>query len=146
MAQRAQRVQQNQAKAVSFDEMWTYVGARKEPKRNSVWIWTAVIEWEDGSREMRFEVGKRDEETFLRLLDQVPLSESYHTDCYEVYSWLPRTQHRRGKYGLTNRNEGVHSVLRGRLARLIRRTKAYTKSVAMLRDSLALVSLYLGWT
>ncbi len=34
---------------------------------------------------------------------------------------------------------GLHSVWRGRLNRLMRRTKGYTKSVAMLAYSLALV-------
>ena len=34
-------------------------------------------------------------------------------------------------------NEGLNSVLRGKLNRLHRRTKGYSKSVTMLRDSIA---------
>jgi IS1 family transposase len=134
-----------EAKAISLDEMWTYQQARKRPKRRDVWIWTAVIERKDGSRGVFFEVGDRSEETFLRLMDRLPPAESYHTDGYEVYEWLPRHQHIRRKFGKGNRNEGIHSVLRDRLKRLVRRTKGYTKSLEMLRGSLALLSLRLGW-
>jgi len=48
-----------------------------------------------------------------------------------------------GKGGKTNRNEGLHSMLRDRNARLRRRTKAYSKSVEMLKCSIA-VSLKYG--
>ena len=51
-------------------------GRRKE-KRNSVWVWTAVVEERDGSRWMDFEVGGRDEATFLRLLERLPDAERY---------------------------------------------------------------------
>ena len=44
-----------------------------------------------------------------------------------------------GKGGAVNWNEGLHSVWRGRLNRLMRRTKGYTKSIEMLVYSLALV-------
>ena len=46
------------AKVISFDEMWTYVGARRGKKRRSVWIWTAVVEEKDGERWADFEVGE----------------------------------------------------------------------------------------
>ena len=36
-----------------------------------------------------------------------------------------------------NRNEGLHSVLRSKLNRLLRRTKGYTKSLATLVYSAA---------
>lgn len=130
---------------ISLDEMWTYLRVRRGPDRDSVWIWTAVVEKPEGSPAVLFDVGDRSEATFLRLVAQLPLAETYHSDGYEVYSWLPRTQHETGKYGRVNRNEGIHSILRDRLARLKRRTKAYTKNLAMLRNSLALVFLRLGW-
>ena len=49
-----------QVKTISFDEMWTYLGVRRGKKRQSVWIWTAVVEEWDGSRRSDFEVGYRD--------------------------------------------------------------------------------------
>lgn len=133
------------ARAVSLDEMWTYLRVRRGSRRNSLWVWTAVVEWTDGSRSVDFEVGDRSERTFLRLCDRLPRADTYHSDAYEVYNWLPRRRHKIGKGGLVNRNEGIHSVLRDRLYRLHRRTKGYTKSVWMLRASIAMVSLQLGW-
>ena len=60
-------------KSISLDEMWTYVGARKGVKRNSYWVWTAVIEVEDGEEVVTFEVGNRDEETFLKVMEEITL-------------------------------------------------------------------------
>ena len=42
-----------------------------------------------------------------------------------------------------NRNEGLPAVLRDKLIRLHRKTKGYSKSVTMPRDSIALVCLSL---
>lgn len=57
-------------KSISLDEMWTYVGARKGDKRNSCWIWTAVVDVGEGEKIVTFEVGKRDEETFLKAMGE----------------------------------------------------------------------------
>ena len=57
------------------------MGARKEEKRNALWVWTAVVEERDGSRWMDFEVGGGDESTFLRLLERLPDAERCETDA-----------------------------------------------------------------
>lgn len=132
------------ARVISFDEMWSYVGARRKGKRREVWIWTAVVEERDGSRWVDFEVGDRSEETFLRLYGRLPEAGLYRSDAYQVYDWLPADRHEVGKGGAVNRNEGLHSRLRDRINRLHRKTKGYSKSVAMLSDSIALVCLKLG--
>lgn len=44
-----------------------------------------------------------------------------------------------GKYGAVNWNEGLHSMLRGKLNGLARRTKGCAKSVETLVNLLALV-------
>lgn len=132
------------ARVISFDEMWSYVGARRKGKRREVWIWTAVVEERDGSRWVDFEVGDRSEETFLRLYGRLPEAGLYRSDAYQVYDWLPADRHEVGKGGAVNRNEGLHSRLRDRINRLHRKTKGYSKSVAMLSDSIALVCLRLG--
>lgn len=124
--------------------MWSYVGARRKGKRREVWIWTAVVEERDGSRWVDFEVGDRSEETFLRLYSRLPEAGLYRSDAYQVYDWLPADRHEVGKGGAVNRNEGLHSRLRDRINRLHRKTKGYSKSVAMLSDSIALVCLKLG--
>ena len=102
------------------------------------------VEEENGRRWVDFQVGDRTEATYLRLYERLPEAEQYHTDAYRVYNWLPNDQHVIGKGGAVNRNEGLHSVLRDKLSRPIRRTKGYRKSATMLRGSIALVCPRLG--
>ena len=94
--------------------MWTYLGARVGEKRNDLWVWTAVVEERDCSSWMDFEVGGRDEATFLRLLERLPDAERYETDAYGVYVALPVNKHVVGKCGAVNWNEGLPSMLRGK--------------------------------
>ena len=37
-------------KVISFDEMWSYVGARRRGKRRECWVWTAVVVEADGRK------------------------------------------------------------------------------------------------
>ena len=127
------------ASTIALDEMWTYAGARVGEKRNDLWVWTAAVEERDGGRWMDFEVGCRDESAFMRLLGRLPDAERYEPDAYGVYGALPVNKHVVGKYGAVNWNEGLHSMLRGKLNRLVRRTKGYAKSIEMLVNLLALV-------
>ena len=128
-----------EVKTVSFDEMWTYVGVRRGENRRSVWIWTAVVEEWDGSRWADFEVGRRDAETFLRLLRRLPKAAKYRSDRYSAYSVLHPVSHVKGKGSEVNRNEGLHAKLRVKLNRLVRRTHGYSKRLYMLIGSLAMV-------
>ena len=63
---------------------------------------------------------------------------------YKVY-WenINEKKLKNGKFKEVNRNEALHSWLRTKNARLIRKTKAYSKSLNMLKYSLA-ISLYYG--
>ena len=106
-----------------FDEMWSYLGARRKGKRREVWIWTAVVEEADGQRWVDFEVGDRSETTFLRLYARLPEAQRYRSDHYQVYEWLSPNRHRMRKGSEVNRNEGTHSRLRDRLRRLQRKTE-----------------------
>ena len=94
---------------------------------------------------MDYEVGARDEATFLRLYERLPDAKRYRSDDYNVYKWLPRNLHKVGKGSEVNRNEGLHSMLRLKLNRLARKTKGYSKSLEMLTGSLALAWLTQGW-
>ncbi len=141
---RGMDTRRGRAKVISFDEMWTYVGVRKGERRRSVWIWTAVVEENDGERWADFEVGSRESETFMRLYRRLPRAEKYRSDAYEAYGLLDPGSHVVGKGSEVNRNEGLHSVLRGKLNRLVRSTKGYSKSVEMLVGSLAMVWLREG--
>ncbi len=118
------------------------MGAKRKEKRNSVWVWTVVVEELYGSGWMDFEMGGRDEATFLRLLERLPDAEHYETDAYGVYGALPVNKHVVGKYGAVNWNEGLHSMLRGKLNRLVRLTKGCAKSVETLGNLLAPVFAY----
>lgn len=126
-------------RVISFDEMWTYQGSRRRGLRHSVWVWTAVVEEANGRRWADFEVGDRDYETFIRLYRRLPEAQRYRSDQYHVYEWLPSDRHVVGKGSEVNRNEGLHSVLRSKLNRLVRKTKGYTKSLDMLSGSLSMV-------
>ena len=126
------------ASTIVLDEMWTYLGARRKENRNDLWGWTAAVEERDGSGWMDFEAGGRDECAFMRLLDRLPDAERYETDAYGVYGTLPVNKHVVGKCGAVNWREGLHSMLRGKLSKLVRRTKGYSKTDGMLTLSLAL--------
>ena len=39
-----------EAKVISIDEMWTYVGSRRKGNRDSEWTWTAMVEEADRGR------------------------------------------------------------------------------------------------
>ena len=142
----AAREPEQWAAVISLDEMWTYLGRRIGPGRRWLWIWTAVVEEADGRRWRLFEVGSRNGATLRRLLARLPAAEKYCTDPYPVYrALLPAERHQIGKGPETNRNEATYEVLRRKLNRLARRTQGYSKSLAMLVDSLALVWLKQGW-
>ena len=55
------------ARVMAFDEMWTYVKARRKGKRREVWVWTAVVEEADGSRWVDFQVGDRSKRTICTI-------------------------------------------------------------------------------
>ena len=94
----------------------------------------------DGNRWVDFEIGYHSEEPFLRLHDGVPEAELNRSDAYLAYlSWLPPDRHVMDKGGAVDWNEWLHSAWRGKLNRLMRRAKGYTKSVEMLVYSLPLV-------
>ena len=87
---------------------------------------------------LTLELDGSNESAFSRLLERLPGANRYEAYVYRVYGWLPRDRHVVGKSGAVNRNEGLRSKLRGKLNRLARRTKGYTKSVEMLKHLLAI--------
>ena len=126
--------------------MCTYVGVRRGDKRNSRKIRTALAEDALGNRRKDFEVGDRSESTFLRLLERLPDTARYRIDAYGGYGCLPMNKRKVGKSGAVNRNDRLHSALRGRLNRLVRHTKSYSKPDGMLiLSSIALAWLMLEW-
>ena len=121
------------------------MSVRHGDNRKSRRIWTAVAEDASGNRWKDFEVGDRSESTFMLLLERLPDAARYSSDAYGAYGCLPANKRKIGKGGTMNRNEGLHSVLRGRLNRLARRTKGYSKTDGTLTMLIALAWLKLGW-
>ena len=80
-------------------------------------------------------------ETFGRLLRRLPKAAKCRSGHYEAYSLLHPASHEKGKGSEVNRNEGLHSKLRVKLNRLVRRTHGYSKRLYMLVGSLAMVWL-----
>ena len=81
----------------------------------------------------------------MRLLERLLDAACYSSDGYVAYGCLPVNKRKVGKGGAVNRNDGLHSALRGKLNRLVRRTKGCSKTDGMLTLSLALAWLKLGW-
>ena len=77
------------AKALSFDEMRSYVRIRKGKRRRSARVWTAMAEEADGSARFDFEVGDRDLPTFYRLLRRLPPAQKCRSDGYEALGIFP---------------------------------------------------------
>ena len=76
-----------------------------------------------------------------RLLD----AERYSSDAYGVYCCLSVNKRRQARLAQLSRNGGGTLRLRGKLNRLVRRAKGYSKADGMLTMSLALAWLKLGW-
>ena len=79
------------------------------------------------------------------MLNKIPESKEYVSDGWKVYEFLDRNKHKKCKFQETNRNEGLHSFLRDKLACLRRKTKSYLKSRKALNYYLALISVYWGF-
>ena len=119
------------AKFAVIDESWTYLRARRGPKRIDLWIWNALLDGVPLST-----TGDRDHRTFNYLLNSLPKSEVYYTDYYPVYQVL--SNHIAGKE-YTYTVESHNSYCRAHLARLARDTRAVNRSEAMVNYSLALL-------
>jgi len=124
---------------LEVDEMWSFVG----DKGNQRWVWTVLCR--RTRQVVAYAVGKRDIATGQKLWQSVcdlpdALSRyrfaRVYTDAHAMYdSIMPVTQHwpsdEDGGQGGTNHLERFHLTLRQRLARLTRKTLAFSKSDEM---------------
>ncbi len=123
---------------MELDELWSFVYRR----RNKKWVWLALCR---RTRQIvAFAVGDRSEKTCRRLWQRVPAAYRRlvcFTDFWEAYGKvLPDEQHLAlGKEcGQTNHIERWNNTLRQRLARFVRQTLSFSKSVKMHKICLAL--------
>jgi insertion element IS1 protein InsB len=113
------------------DEMWSFV----QKKANKQWIWIAM---DATTRQIiAFHVGDRSKESGKALWANMPLvyreQATFHTDQYEVYQGvIPAAQHRAitKQARKTNHIERFNNTLRQRVARLVRETLSFSKTLA----------------
>lgn len=123
----------NDAKAtiLELDELWSCV--RK--KVNTVWIWIALCR--KTRQVVAYAVGDRSEKTCQKLWEAIPqvyrVGHCY-TDFWSAYQLvIPEEQHSAvGKEtGETAHVERWNTTLRQRLARFVRKTLSFSKSLFM---------------
>jgi insertion element IS1 protein InsB len=120
-------VEVHRVKAAEIDEMWSYVGKKKEPR----WLWHA-IDHQTG-KVLAYVFGRR-KDAVLRELKQLlePFGITrFFTDYWGAYTrQLEPERHCPGRRQ-TQRIERKHLTLRTRLKRLTRKTICFSKSVQM---------------
>jgi insertion element IS1 protein InsB len=112
---------------VEVDEMWSYVGHKK----NQRWLWHA-IEHHTGKC-LAYVFGKRQDEAFLKLKDLLePFGiRRFYTDYFGAYDrHLSVGQRTVGKKNM-QKIERKHLTLRTRIKRLARKTICFSKTEQM---------------
>jgi insertion element IS1 protein InsB len=114
---------------IELDELWSFVRF----KRNVKWIWIALCR--RTRQVLAFVVGYRDKSACLKLWNRIPAEykkcQSY-SDFWETYNQVfPDESHQSvGKAsGETNHVERWNNTLRQRLARFVRKTLSFSKSL-----------------
>src|SRR5947209_2277317 len=118
---------------LELDELWSFV----LKKANRSWVWIALCR--KTRQVVAYTIGDRSKETCLRLWEAIPSAyrEGHcFTDFWAAYAAvIPEAQHSAvGKEtGETAHVERWNKTLRQRLARFVRMTLSFSKSVVMLR-------------
>ena len=110
-----------------MDEMWSFVGKKKEPR----WLWQAIDH--HTGKVLAYVFGRRKDEVFLKLkglLEPFGLTR-YYTDHWGAYTrHLDPDVHSPGKRN-TQKIERKHLTLRTRIKRLVRKTICFSKTTQM---------------
>jgi insertion element IS1 protein InsB len=115
---------------VEYDEIWTFVGS----KLNRQWLWIALCR--RTKQVIAYHFGDRDKKSFLKLYEKVPIDYANclsRSDGLHAYKILTKYGHKmcKQKNGTTSQVEAFNTILRQRLARLVRKTCAFSKSFEM---------------
>jgi insertion element IS1 protein InsB len=117
----------HRVEAAEIDEMWSYVGKKKEPR----WLWRASDH--QTGKILAYVFGQRKDAVFLalkQLLESFGITRFY-PDHWGAYTrQLDPERHCPGKRQ-TQRIERAHLTLRTRLKRLARKTICFSKSIQM---------------
>ena len=109
------------------DEMWSYVGKKREPR----WLWHAIDH--RSGQVLAYVFGRRKDEVFLKLKGLLePFGiKKYCTDYWGAYTrHLDADAHQPGKRN-TQQIERKHLTLRTRIKRLMRKTICFSRSTQM---------------
>ena len=112
---------------IEYDELWSFVFS----KLNRVWIWIGFCR--RTKQVVAFHLGNRDKESFNEFYSKVPIPYANcisRSDKLQAYKELESYGHKRckKKEGQTSHVEAFNTVLRQRVARLVRKTCAFSKS------------------
>ena len=111
----------------AVDEMWSYVGKKREPR----WLWHAIDH--RSGRVLAYVLGRRKDAGFLQrkgLLEPFGITK-YYTDYWGAYTrHLDADAHQPGKRN-TQQIERKHLTLRTRIKRLMRKTICFSRSIQM---------------
>ena len=115
---------------VEFDELWSFVFS----KAYRVWVWIALCR--RTKQVVSYHLGNRDKKSFREFYNRMPIDYANclsTSDGFEAYNDLVIYGHSMGKkkQGRTAQVEAFNTVLRQRLARLVRKTCAFSKSREM---------------
>ena len=109
------------------DEMWSYVGRKKDQR----WLWHAIDH--RSGKVLAYVFGRRKDEVFLKLkalLEPFGITK-YYTDYWGAYTrHIDVNEHQPGKRN-TQKIERKHLTLRTRIKRLARKTICFSKSIQM---------------
>ena len=113
--------------AAEVDEMWSFVGKKKEPR----WLWHALDH--HPGQVLAYVFGRRKDEVSLQLktlLEPFGITR-YYTDSWGAYERnLTPKVHSPDKPN-TQQIERKHLTLRTRIKRLVRKTICFSKSIQM---------------
>jgi IS1 family transposase len=115
---------------IEFDELWSFVFS----KLNRVWLWIALCR--RTKQVVAFHFGDKDSKTFDEFYLKLPIPYANclsRSDGLKAYKKLTTYGHKmyKKKEGETNQVEAFNTILRQRLARLVRKTCAFSKSFEM---------------
>jgi insertion element IS1 protein InsB len=113
------------AEEAEVDEMWSFVGKKREPR----WLWHAIDH--RSGKVLAYMFGRRQDEVFLKLkalLEPFGITR-YYTDYWGAYTrHFDADEHQPGKRN-TQKIERKHLTLRTRIKRLVRKTICFSKSI-----------------
>ncbi len=115
---------------VEYGELWSFV----KSKANRVWLWIALCR--RTKQVVAYHLGSRTKESFERLYEKVPIDYAgclSTSDGFEAYNGISKYWHSKSKKknGRTSQVEAFNTILRQRLARLVKKTCAFSKSEEM---------------